>query len=60
MKRQTAKSHARIVLRSFLVIALTCFSLVWAQTQQQHAPAAPPPENQKGFATPQLAAQALI
>lgn len=71
MKQLSSKINPRTVLLAFLVAALSCALLAWqqnhpqtqtqphAQPQAQHE-AAPPAENQKGFATPQLAAEALI
>jgi hypothetical protein len=48
------KSKPSVVLFALLIIGF-----LWPQSQAQHAPSAPP-ENQKGYATPQLAAEALI
>lgn len=59
MKFQLFKISSRTVLLAFLVAALSCASLAWQQNHPQAQPAAAP-ENQKGFATPQLAAEALI
>jgi len=56
MRSQAFNIRACRILSGFLLIALSCSA--WSQ-QAQHEPSAPP-ENQKGFATPQLAAEALI
>lgn len=45
----------RTILLTFVVAALSCASLAWLQEHPQA-----PPENQKAFATPQAAADALI
>ena len=55
MKRKSSKIYT--LPFTLLVIGFSCF--LWAQSQTQPAPSAPS-ENQKGFATPQLAAEALI
>lgn len=62
MKSQLSGIYSRTVLLSFLMVALA-YALATAQTapqQQASSPSAAPPGNQKGFATPQLAAEALI
>jgi DUF2950 family protein len=67
MKPQLFKTSPRTVLLVLLVAALSLALVAWgqnraqtqAQPQAQHE-AAPPAENQRGFATPQLAAEALI
>lgn len=62
MKPQLSKINARTVLLSFLMLALTCAAVV-AQTARQQsvsAPSAAAAEKQRGFATPQAAAEALI
>ena len=57
MKPQSSKIYISPLLLSVLVVVMSC--AVWAQSQEKKAPTAPP-ENQKGFNTPQLAAEALI
>jgi hypothetical protein len=61
MKSHLSTTNTRKVLLGLLVIVLACSSAVWAQAQaKQLLPNAPAPVNQKSFATPQLAADALI
>lgn len=61
MKSQQSTLNIRTVLLGLLLIALSCSSAVWAQGQVKHLlPNASAPEKQKSFATPQLAADALI
>lgn len=58
MKSQLSNINARTILLALLVISFSCASAAaQVQTQQVLASA---PEKQKGFATPQLAAEALI
>jgi hypothetical protein len=60
MKPQLLTNNARAILLALLVIA-SYLSAVGAQAQTQRPMAAlPAPEKQKSFATPQLAADALI
>ena len=61
MKSQLSNIKLRAVLLGLLLMALACSSAVWAQTQVKHlVPNTSAPEKQKAFATPQLAAEALI
>lgn len=61
MKSQLSNIKLRTVLLGLLLMALSCSSAVWAQGQVKHLlPNASAPEKQKSFATPQLAADALI
>jgi hypothetical protein len=57
MKPLSSKTNAGALLLCLLPIVLS--GAVWAQSQEQHA-APSAPANQKGFKTPQLAAEALI
>jgi Protein of unknown function (DUF2950) len=62
MKSPLSNINAHTVLLWFLMLAFGCAAAV-AQTATQQpvsSPSAAPPENQKGFATPQLAAETLI
>jgi len=61
MKSQLSNIKLRTILLGLLLMALSCSSAVWAQEQVKHIlPNASAPEKQKTFATPQLAADALI
>ena len=61
MGSQLSNIKLRTVLLGLLLMVLSCSSAVWAQEQVKHSPAkASAPEKQKTFATPQLAADALI
>jgi hypothetical protein len=61
MKSQLSNIKLRTVLLGLLLMALSCSSAVCAQAQVKHLlPSASAPERQKSFATPQLAAHALI
>lgn len=61
MKSQLSTLNIRTVLLGFLLMVLSCSSAVWAQGQVKHLlPNTSVPEKQKSFATPQLAADALI
>ncbi|MGE5321690.1 MAG: DUF2950 domain-containing protein [Actinomycetota bacterium] len=62
MKLQLSKMNARTVLLALMAIVFACTTAVWAQSQVQKLlpPSKPAPQQQKSFATPQLAAQALI
>lgn len=61
MKSQLSNINTRTVLLGLLLMALSFSSAVWAQAQAKHLlPKASAPEKQKSFATPQLAADALI
>ncbi len=61
MGSQLSNIKLRTVLLGLLLMMLFCSSAVWAQEQVKHSPAkASAPEKQKTFATPQLAADALI
>ena len=57
MKSRSLRIYVSSLLLSLLVAVTSC--AVWAQLQEKKAPTAPQ-ENQKGFKTPQLAAEALI
>ena len=60
MKLQSSNIFVRPVLLTVLIVFLWT-SASWAQSVTQHASTSPAaPENQKGFATPQLAAEAVI
>lgn len=60
MKQQLlSKITPRTILLAFLVAALSCALFAWTENHAQPS-LAPAPENQKGFATPELAAEALI
>jgi hypothetical protein len=60
MNSHLSNINARTVLLALLVIAFSCASAV-AQMQTQHLlPSTPAAEKPKGFASPQLAAEALI
>lgn len=60
MKQQLLpKITPRKILLAFLVAALSCALFAWTENHAQPS-LAPAPENQKGFATPELAAEALI
>ena len=61
MKSQLSNIKLRTILLGLLLMVLSCSSAVWAQEQVKHIlPNASAPEKQKTFATPQLAADALI
>jgi hypothetical protein len=61
MKSHLLNIKLRTVLLGLLLMALSCSSTVWAQGQVKHLlPSTSAPVNQKSFATPQLAADALI
>lgn len=61
MKSQLSTLNIRTVLLGLLLMVLSCSSAVWAQGQVKHLlPNTSVPEKQKSFATPQLAADALI
>lgn len=63
MKPQLSNIVARRIILVVLVTVFSCASALWAQSQshaQQTTAASAAPENQKGFATPQLAADAII
>ncbi len=61
MKSQRSNIKLRAVLRGLLLMVLSCSSAVWAQEPVKHSPAqTSAKEKQKTFATPQLAADALI
>jgi hypothetical protein len=56
-----SKLNAHTILLALLAIALSCPSVPGQQTQSRHTPPpSSPAETQKTFATPQLAAEALI
>lgn len=62
MKSQLSNINARAVLLSLLMLAVACAAAV-AQTARQQSvstSSAAAPEKQRGFATPQAAAEALI
>jgi len=58
MKPQLSNLSTRTILLALLVITMSCVSVVWSQ-KAQPAPSSAP-QAQKGFETPQLAAEALI
>jgi len=61
MKSHLSTFNTRRILLGLLVIVLSCSSAVWAQTKaQQLLPNSAAPSKQQSFATPQLAADALI
>jgi hypothetical protein len=61
MRSQLSNIQLRTVLLGLLTMVLSCSSAVWAQEQVKHSPAkTAAPEKPKTFATPQLAADALI
>lgn len=59
MKSHLSTINARRILLGLLVIVLACSSAVWVQAQQL-LPNSTVPAKQQSFATPQLAADALI
>lgn len=60
MKSQPSNVVSLAVLFMLLTVASSSFSAGWAQAAAQGESSSVPPTNQKGFATPELAAEALI
>jgi hypothetical protein len=60
MKSQPSNITSRTIFLILLVVAMSSFSAVWAQSGAQSSSSSSTPGNQRAFATPQLAAEALI
>lgn len=58
MKQQLSKIYARTILLACLMLGLSFTG--WAQSQAAQPASSPAPAGQKGFATPQAAAEAMI